>query len=171
MRNQQDSIEKGKIIHIEREYFKGGWLLSAKQKRTASIILLIGLIILLYFILDFYSTINLKNNWDRLYFVLSGLSWIVLYIGILILLSMKTNYLTVYENGINYPVTAYSSIFLPFFHCDNIMRISVNEAKKALIIKLKSGKEYSYNHFSTSHLYPLLKTTFNKYKHIEFVDK
>ncbi|UCE38936.1 MAG: hypothetical protein JSW00_06855 [Thermoplasmata archaeon] len=148
--------DKKKILYKEYKFNYGSLINN---------ILPILLIFFIASIIIFFVTLNI--------FILIPIIYLYIFI-IILFLSNKVIYLTIYEDGINFP-----QVFLnrlkkeKFLHLNEIIQISVDDINRSLVIKLKSGKEYNYNnssYFKTDHIYAIIKEVFQKYKHIEFIE-
>lgn len=93
---------------------------------------------------------------------------------IILLLSNKNIYLTIYENGINFPQLFLNSLRKEkLFYFNEISQVSVDNKNKSIVILLKSGEEYNFNntaYYKTDHVYPILKNTLKKFEDIKFID-
>jgi len=141
-----------------------------EEKKFAYLNLVRGQTILIFFLMIF-MLFNFLSNHHLIWLILFTFAAILFIVAFF---SMKPVSLTIYEDGINYPVTLFSLIKkIKLLHCNDILQISTDHIDKNLIIKMKSGEEYIYNRipfYCSDHLYPIIKDTFQMYNHIEFIE-
>ncbi|UCE38969.1 MAG: hypothetical protein JSW00_07035 [Thermoplasmata archaeon] len=156
---------KGKIIHIEKTFHKGRMFFGNKKRRLIFFVTLL----IVDFILILFLFIG-NTSFTLGYFFILLMYLFLIFLCTSLLLSMKIVYLTIYENGINYPY-----MFFNYLRKEKIFFINDIETifwdKKDMYIQIKSGKKYKYSSYIfTDQLYPIIKKTFYKFHHVKIIE-